>query len=728
MNEHLNLFGMRNLPLFRQSEAAECGLACIAMIAWYHGLKTDLGELRRKFSISLRGADLVGLLDIAKRIDLGGRGIRCEPEELGQLRLPCMLHFDFNHFVVLKSARRGKFFIHDPALGQRVLTAAEMDRSFTGVAVELTPTEAFKPKAQPKQLSFFDLVRLDRSFLSPFGLGLLLALVAECMLLASPFFLQILIDEVLVKGDYSLIWTLAIGFGGLLAFQTASELLRQLTLQFLGQIVSFDIAARLFGRMLRLTANFFTTRQLGDVQHRVMSLEAIRDFLTSGAVAMVADVFFVIVIGVVMTIYSRELFFVALGIMTLYVLWRASIFKNMKRAAGDLLVAEAAEQTHLLESLRSIQTIKTSGLETSREANWRNKMVRRANAHIRTGNLSIIEQNITTLILEGGRLAILVFAALQVMDGALSIGMLTAFAAYLGMLSGRMRTLVDAFIQFKLLQVPLQRIADLAFAPTETQGEDGGRVVTMRGDVSMQRVLFRYGSGESMILNGASMDIKAGEFVAIVGPSGAGKSTVLKILSGLESASAGQVLFDGRAIAAWGNQTLRRQIGVGLQEDALLQGSLAENIAGFDTDIDMERVREAARVASINTDIEAMPMGYETFVGDMGSTLSGGQKQRVVLARAIYKRPRVLLLDEATSHLDAQNETAILEAVESLNMTRVVVAHRKETIEKADRVFRVIGGQLLEKKERLASESSGRPLGTSTLIPIPGQTSSKPNA
>ena len=165
-----------------------------------------------------------------------------------------------------------------------------------------------------------------------------------------------------------------------------------------------------------------------------------------------------------------------------------------------------------------------------------------------------------------------------------------------------------------------------------------------------------------------------------------------------------------------------------LQEDALLQGSLAENIAGFDTDIDMERVREAARVASINTDIEAMPMGYETFVGDMGSTLSGGQKQRVVLARAIYKRPRVLLLDEATSHLDAQNETAILEAVESLNMTRVVVAHRKETIEKADRVFRVIGGQLLEKKERLASESSGRPLGTSTLIPIPGQTSSKPNA
>ncbi len=700
MNERLNLFGMRSLPLIRQSEAAECGLACIAMIAWYYGLKTDLGELRRKFSISLRGADLVGLLEIAKKIDLGGRGIRCEPGELNQLRMPCMLHFEFNHFVVLKSARKGKFEIHDPAVGERTLSSADIGRVFTGIAVEFTPTEAFKPKSQPRQLSFFDLIKIDRSFLSPFGLGLLLALLAESMLLASPFFLQILIDEVLVKGDYPLVWTLAFGFGGLLVFQVASQLLRQLTLQFLGQIISFDIAARLFSRMLRLTASFFTTRQLGDIQHRVMSLEAVRGFLTSGAIAMIADIFFVVIIGVVMTIYSPEMFFVVLGIFAVYVLWRISIFRNMKRAAGDLLVAEAAEQTHLLESLRSIQTIKTTGLESSREANWRNKMVRRANAHIRTGNLSIVEQNVSTLILDGGRLAIIVLAARHVMEGAFSIGMLSAFAAYLGMLSGRVRTFVDSLIQFILLQVPLQRLADIAFAQTEAQGEDGGRAVTMRGDVSLKRVVFRYGSSETNVLNGASLDVKAGEFVAIVGPSGAGKSTVLKILSGLESAGAGQVLFDGRPVNAWGLQTLRRQIAVVLQEDTLLQGSLAENIAGFDNDLDMDLVREAARAASIAPDIEAMPMGYETLVGDMGSTLSGGQKQRVVLARSIYKQPRVLILDEATSHLDTENEAAILNAIADLKMTRIVVAHRKETISKADRVYQMISGMLMEQKKR----------------------------
>jgi len=715
MSESLNPFGVRGLPLIRQSEAAECGLACIAMIAWYHGLKTDLGELRRKFQISLRGADLVALLGIAKQIDLGGRGIRCEPEELPQLRLPCMLHLEFNHFVVLKAVRLGKYVVHDPALGVRVLSARDLGRAFTGIAVEFTPTEAFKPKNPPRRLSFFDLIKFDRAFLSPFGLGLVLALVAECMLLASPFFLQIMIDEVLVKGDYALIWALAFGFGGLLVFQIVSQTFRELTLQYLGQVVSFDLTARFFSRMLNLTASFFLTRQLGDIQHRVMSLEAIRIFITSNAISMIMDVFFVIVIGILMAIYSPNIFLVVVGAFTIYGLWRVAIFRSMKRAAGDLLVAEASEQTHLLESLRSIQTIKMCGMESSRESAWQNKMVRRINAHIRTGVLSIVEQNISKLILEGGRLIVIVLAALQVMEGTFSIGMLSAFAAYLGMLSGRVRNFVDSLIAFVLLQVPLQRLADIAFAPAEPPGEDGGRSPAMRGDVVMKRVMFRYGASETNVLNGASLDITAGEFVAIVGPSGSGKSTILKILAGLETPGAGQVLFDGRPVAAWSLRTLRRHIAVVLQDDTLLHGSLAENIAGFANELDMGRVREAAEAAVISDEIEAMPMGYETFVGDMGSTLSGGQKQRVIIARALYRQPSVLLLDEATSHLDTDNESVVLSALERLNITRVVVAHRQATIEKADRVYQVFGG-LLVAADRLKSDRSDGQPAVETLI------------
>lgn len=707
MQENLNLFGMRRLPVIRQTAAAECGLACLAMVAWYHGMKSDLEELRRRFSISMRGADLVGILDIARKIDLGGRGVRCEVEELGELRLPAILHFDFNHFVVLKAVRRGRFLVNDPALGERSLTFEEMSRSFTGVAAELTPTEAFKPKTAPRQLSFFNLIRIDRSFLSPFTLGLTLALIAEVALLASPFFMQLLIDEVLVKGDRSLLWALAFGFGGLLVFQSVSQLLRQLTLQYLGQIVSFDIWARLFGRMLTLTADFFSTRQLGDIQHRIRSLEQVRQFLTSGAIAMIADAFFLLVIAGIMAVYSFTMFCVVLAMAALYVGWRILMFRSMKRAAGDLLIAEGAEQTHLLESLRSIQTIKTGGLETRREAAWRNNMVRRANAHVRTGNLSIIEQHVTTLILEGGRIAILVLGAIAVMSGEFSIGMLTAFAAYLGMFSGRVRTLVDLSVQFLLLQVPLQRLADIAFAKTEAPGEDGGRNLAMRGDVRLDRVFFRYGQTERYILKGASLNIAAGEFVAIVGPSGAGKSTLLRLLSGLETAQAGEISFDGRAMGAWGLQTLRHQTSVVLQEDALFQGSLAENIAGFDADIDMGRVREAAEKASVAAEIEAFPMGYETLVGDMGSSLSGGQKQRVVLARAIYRRPRLLLLDEATSHLDSANEGAILSAINDLNITRIVVAHRRETIERADRVIMLKDGALMPMPKLRPENASG---------------------
>ena len=694
MNENLNLFGMRRLPDIRQTTSAECGLACVAMIAWYHGLKSDLSELRRRFSISMRGADLISLLNIAKKIDLGGRGIRCEIDELEQLRLPCVLHMDFNHFVVLKSARGDKFTVHDPALGVREMSRFEMRRAFTGIAAELTPTEAFKPKAPPRQLSFFDLVKIDRAFLSPFGLGLTLALIAELALLASPLFMQLLIDEVLVKGDRSLLWSLAIGFGGLLVFQAASQMLRELTLQYLGQIVSFDIWARLFGRMINLTADFFSNRQLGDIQHRIRSLDQIRAFLTSGAIAMIADFFFVIVIAIIMAVYNAMMFAAVVGMVLLYIGWRILMFRSMKRAAGDLLIAEGAEQTHLLETLRSITTIKTSALETRREAGWRNNMVRRSNAHVRVGNLNIIEGNVTTLILEGGRITIIIMAAIRVMAGDFSIGMMAAFAAYLGMLSGRTQTLVQNFIQFKLLQVPLQRIADIAFAETEKSGDDGGRAVALRGGVALRRISFRYASSENYVLRGAGMQVEPGEFVAIIGPSGAGKSTILKLLAGLERPLSGEILFDGRNMSSWSLQTLREQISVVMQEDSLLQGSLAENIAGFDTDLDMERVRDSARIASIADEIEAFPMGYETLVGDMGSSLSGGQKQRVILARAIYRKPKVLLLDEATSQLDTRNEGVVLEAIEQLEITRIVVAHRQETIKRADKAFEIRQGML----------------------------------
>ena len=699
MHDQFSLVGTSRLPIMRQATAAECGLACLAMIAWYHGSRSDLGELRRKHAISLRGADLTTLLDVAKQLDLGGRAVRCELDELKQLRLPAMLHANFNHFVVLRTIKGRRFVVHDPAVGERDLDRDEMGRLFTGVAVEFTPTEKFKPKTAPRKLSLFSLIRLNASFFSPFSLGLTLAVFAELALLASPFFLQLLVDEVLVKGDTPLLWALGLGFGGLLIFQMLSTLLRGLTLQYLGQSISFDINSRLVSRMLNLTSDFFANRQLGDIQHRVQSLRAIQQFLTTGGVSIFTDTVFILLIILIMALYSGVLLATAAGMIALYGLWRWALFGSMKKAAGDLLVAEAGEQTHLLETLRSIPTIKTSNLESTRETQWRNRMVRKLNAYIRQGNIGLTEQSGSALILEGGRLIILLFAASQVMAGNLTIGMLTAFASYFGMLSGRIQTLISSLIQFRLLDVPLMRVADIAFAREEAPGEPGGRDQSITGAVQLQNVTFAYSRHDKAVLANANLEAPAGSFVALVGPSGAGKSTLIKLIAGLLQPTAGQILFDGKPYRTFDRHALRAQIGVVLQDDALLQGSLAENIAAFADRIDMDRVREAAKASCIDQEIEAFPMGYETLVGDMGSTLSGGQKQRVILARALYHRPKLLLLDEATSHLDPRNEVLISVALRDLSITRIVSTHQPQTIQSADMRFRVKGGNIIPFKE-----------------------------
>jgi len=254
--------------------------------------------------------------------------------------------------------------------------------------------------------------------------------------------------------------------------------------------------------------------------------------------------------------------------------------------------------------------------------------------------------------------------------------------------------MIEAIIQLKLLSVPLNRLSDVAFAQAEIKGESGGRETTLNGQVSIRNGLFKYGKLEKPVFFRVNFEVEPGQFVAIVGPSGAGKSTMLKVIAGLQELSGGQLLFDGRDIKKWNLRTLRQQIGMVLQEDTLLKGSIAENIALFDENIDMKGVKEAAMRASVAAEIEQFSMGYETTVGDMGSSLSGGQKQRILLARALYKNPKLLLLDEATSHLDIENEKVVQAALEGLDITRIVVAHRPQTIQGADVVYAMKDGLL----------------------------------
>jgi ATP-binding cassette subfamily B protein RaxB len=374
--------------------------------------------------------------------------------------------------------------------------------------------------------------------------------------------------------------------------------------------------------------------------------------------------------------------------------------------AGDRLIAGAREQTRFLETVRAAQTIKVAGRELQREALQRNAIAESINADIRLGNLEI-GYGATKQVIWGATDVLVVFLAAQaIMRSDLTVGMLIAFIAYKQQFTTRVTALIETVISWRLLDVHLDRIADIALQPRETHIDEGGHEGEIQGSVEARGVAFRYAPGEPEVIADIDLRVASGELIAITGPSGCGKSTLLKILTGLYAPTAGEVLIDGRGLWTWNLASLRRQIGVVMQDDQLLQGSIAENIAGFDECIDMRRVAEAARLAQIHEEVSRMPMGYQSLVGDMGSALSGGQKQRVMIARALYRKPKILILDEGTSHLDVETERAVTAALSGLAITRIVVAHRPETVRAADREVSLVASGAGAARTRFRSSST----------------------
>jgi ATP-binding cassette subfamily B protein RaxB len=688
----LRFSSRRRLPMIRQAEAAECGLASLAMVAGFHGYETDLATLRRQFSISLKGATLKSLIEIASRMGLGSRALRCEVEELKELRTPAILHWGMGHFVVLKRITRGGIEIHDPAIGTRLVKTPEVSRHFTGVALELTPTATFEKKKEKNLLKLSTLARFAPETVRGLIQAIVLSLVIELCVLATPFYMQFVIDEAILKGDAGFLTAIAVGFAVVTLFSVIATALRGLTLQFVSSALSFDMEAKVFHHLLRLPLDWFHKRQVGDVQSRFHSIEAVKSFITNGAVSVFMDGVLSIFIVALMFYYSTTLGWVAVTAVALYAAIRVSMIGIARRVMGDYIVNEAREASRFLESLRAIQTLKASGAEAAREGLQRNAIAATLNSGIRVGNVNIGFNSINQAL--GGLTDILIIflGAKAVMSADLTVGMLTAFMAYQRQFNGRFASLVENFIAWRLLDVHLERLADIALAPQDELIRVGGHEGTLRGEIELKGVKFRYAPSEPEVLRGVDLAIRPGEFVAIAGASGGGKSTLIKILAGLYQPTEGEVLIDGQPLNRWNAQSLRSQIALVAQDDSLLQGTIAENISGFDEQIDMGRVRECAALAQISTDIERMPMGYESLVGDMGSTLSGGQKQRVLIARALYRRPRILILDEGTSHLDLENERAVNAALSELAITRLVVAHRPETLRAAGRVVSLEGG------------------------------------
>lgn len=675
------------MKLILQSEVAECGLACLAMVSDAYGLRLDLSDLRRRFSVSLKGATLTVLIRHAEALNFSARPLRLELDSLRQLRLPAILHWDLNHFVVLKAFKGGKAVLLDPAVGERHMGMEVVSKHFTGVALELTPTTQFQPADERKPLRLQNLtdkvVGLRRALVQVF----LLALALEVFALAAPLFNQFVIDEVILTADHGLLLVLAVGFGLLLTTQTCIGVLRSWILMRLGIDIRLQWTVSLFTHLLRLPPSFFEKRHLGDIVSRFDSIKELQNTLTTAIVSAILDGLMAILALGVMMAYSLLLTSIVLVATIAYGILRWTFYRPLRDASQERLVLAAKENTYFLETLRAVVPIKLAAFEVERRAHWQNLLIDVFNRDVKTQKLDILFTTASTYITGASALIFFTLGARQVMDNALTMGMLMAFTSYAGTFSGRVNALIGYIIDLKMLGLHAERVADIALElPESTPGVETD-ISRLAPRIEVRNLSFRYAEGEPWVLKDVNFVIEAGESVAIVGPSGCGKTTLLKILLGLLAPTEGEVLLDGVPVRRLGLQAYRSMVGAVLQDDALMTGSLEENIAFFDNHTNQERISDCAKLAAIHDEIQQMPMGYQTLVGDMGNTLSGGQKQRVLLARALYRNPRLLMLDEATSHLDIFNEQRIVKALAELKLTRIVVAHRKETIDGAGRII-----------------------------------------
>lgn len=690
-----------HLPILRQAEVTECGLACLAMIAASHGHVVDLPALRHRFAVSIKGANLKSLLEIAARLDLDGRGVRLEPEEIAGLQLPAMLHWDMNHFVVLKSVRRGTATIHDPARGLVRMKMDELARHFTGVAVELRPAAGFRKLDDRKELSVRALCG-DLSSLWPAALqALLLSLVLQAFVMASPFYMQLAVDEAILQGDQGLLTGLALGFGLFTAIKLGADWLRGRLLASISGAVNFQVVATLFHHLLRLPLDWFEKRGIGDMTSRFGATRPITELISQGLIAALVDGAMALLTLSVILVYSPALAGIVLFALALLVGLRLASLGSLRRRQEEAILDAAAEQSCFIETLRAMQAIKLAGAESEREARWQVRSVRLANRQ-----LALLRQSLTLRIghdaIHGLEKIVTIYIGAQlVISGDLSLGMLFAFVAYKQQFLDAAGKLLETLISWSMLDLHLDRIADIALAAPEAGLASEALVVpALRGALELRGVGFRYGEGEPAILDGLDFKVSPGELVAITGASGGGKTTLMKVMLGLLRPTAGAVLVDGGPLDQLGIATFRSQIGVVMQDDQLLTGSIAENISFFAPVLDVALMRECAATAGIEAEILSMPMNYNTMIGEVGTGLSGGQRQRLLLARALYRQPTILFLDEGTSNLDVGKERQVAAALARLRITRIMIAHRPETIAAADRVVVFEGGRITRDSSR----------------------------
>ncbi|BCL79856.1 NHLP family bacteriocin export ABC transporter peptidase/permease/ATPase [Ktedonobacteria bacterium brp13] len=688
----------KRVPLLLQMSQVECGAACLAMLLCYYGRRSSISEISEQAGIGRDGLSALDIVKSARTYGLRVRAITRESSELRGVTLPAIVHWQFNHFLIVERWSTISVDVVDPAAGRRRISSKEFDQNFTGVVIMMEPGEQFVRHANKAQMTLASYAGQYARRAPWILLQILLAsLCLQVFGLAIPLLTALIVDRLVPENQLSILPVLGLGLILVVAAQLITSLLRSLLLVYLQTRLDLQMLPAFFEHLLSLPHSFFLKRSSGDIMARISSNTVIRDIISSQLVSTVLDGSIVLVYLVILLTQAPTFGLVVLAIGFLQLLLLLFSNQRMHALAKSELEAVGKTQGYVGEILNGMEPLKASGGEQRAFDHWSNLFTEQLNVSVRRNYLSSTIATLMGTLQMLAPLLLLWYGTTLVIHNTLSLGTMLALNTLAASFLTPLASLVSSGQQLQLVQSHFERIADVLDAHPEQNVQLVQQPPRLQGRISLDNVSFRYDTNSPIILTGITVDIQPGQKIAIVGRTGSGKSTLGKLLLGLYLPTTGSIAYDGIPLRYLNYQAVRAQFGVVMQDVGIFSGSIRQNITFNAPELDVTGTVNAARLADLHDDIARMPMGYETYVSEGGGALSGGQRQRLAIARALAHHPALLLMDEATSALDVMTERRIEQNLRQLPCTQILIAHRLSTIRDADRILVLDEGMLVEQ-------------------------------
>lgn len=669
-----------------QSESSECGLACIAMVLAAYDYHIDMNTMRRMAGSFPHGCTLNDLLNISSNFNLNTRPLRLEMDDLVKLRLPAILHWDFRHFVVLKSINKRSLTIHDPAVGVRKYPLLEASHHITGIAIELEPGKSFKPDNKSRISKIRDLFKSYPGFYTSISQLLLMTMLVQFFTIFSAFFMQLVVDESLARNDADVLKVIAFAFLIAGALRVFISYIRAQVKIYLSNRIGVQLVCNVMSHLFALPVSYFDSRHTGDLVSRFGSIGRIRKTLCEDFITVALDAGFSLTTFFVIALLSPLLALVVFCFLAVYFLFRILCINVARSLENRVIDSEAKTESVMMENLRAVEVIKFYCREMSRMMVWRNHFANQLHSQWLLDRFSSKVSAGMSLILMGENIVVVYLAANLVLNNQITIGVMVAFMSLKNHLGQSVQSFSEKFVEIKLMKLHLERVSDITLTERESEFPmQSALQYRFPGAIRLVEASFSYAEGELPIFSGISFQIEAGEMALISGASGSGKSTLLKLICGLLMPTSGGVYIDDQLIDIEKGRFIRRNCAGVLQSDQLFSGSIVDNITLYESEVDYDWLSKVLALVSADEFINQLPMREHSLIGDMGITMSAGQQQRLLLARAVYARPSILFLDEATANIDAGTARQIMINIKSLGVTTVVVTHQEDLLPRLDR-------------------------------------------